>query len=124
MSIWHEEIADCFVIHLGGNELAEDLIDQVRQVLTVAFLNRHYKIIFDLNGCSMIDSFFIGLIIQTYRELRELGGNLRCVGPNRHIRHAFEVIRLNQVVDICDTIDEAVEAFNEEEIKMRPRASA
>lgn len=115
MAIWHQTTHDCFVIHIDELHLSEEIIDRVRQVLTVAFLNKHFQVILDLEGCSMIDSFFIGLIIQTYRELRELGGNLRCANVNDNVNHAFEVIRLNQVVDICETVDDAVRKFEAEQ---------
>ncbi|MBZ0256239.1 STAS domain-containing protein [bacterium] len=103
------------MIHIDELHLSEEIIDRVRQVLTVAFLNKHFKVILDLEGCTMIDSFFIGLIIQTYRELRELGGNLRCASVNENVKHAFEVIRLNQVIDICETVDDAIEMFENED---------
>lgn len=114
MSIWHEAKQDCFVIHVEEIELNEEIIDRVCQILTVAFLNKQFNIVFNLNGCRMIDSFFIGLIIQTYRELHELGGNLRCAGANENIRHAFEIIRLDRVVDICETVEDAIELFKNE----------
>lgn len=111
MAIWHQNTHDCFVIHIDELHLSEEIIDRVRQILTVAFLNKNFNVILDLDGCTMIDSFFIGLIIQTYRELRELGGNLRCAAVNDNVNHAFEVIRLNQVVDICDTVEDAIKKF-------------
>ena len=80
MAIWHEERGDIFVIHIDEEELTDEIVDRMRQVLTVAFLNRKYSLIFDLSSCSLIDSyFFIGLIISTYRELQEMGGTLRSV---------------------------------------------
>ncbi len=87
----------------------------MRQVLTVAFLSRQYNSILELSACLMIDSYFIGLLISTYREVKELGGNLKCVGVSGQVSHAFEVIRLNQVIDVCETIDEAIALFVEQE---------
>jgi len=83
----------------------------MRQVLTVAFLNRLYNLVFDLSACTMIDSYFIGLVISTFREVKELGGNLKCAGVSGQVAHAFEVIRLNKVVDLHETVDDAIHQF-------------
>lgn len=108
MVIWHEQLSNCFVVHVEEPELTENILDRMRQVLTVAFLSRQYNLIFDLSSCVMIDSYFIGLLISTYREVKELGGNLHCVGVTGQVEYAFEVIRLKQVVDVFPTVGEAV----------------
>ena len=112
MAIWHEQLSNGFVIHVEEPELTEDILDRMRQVLTVAFLSRQYNLIFDLSSCVMVDSYFIGLLISTYREVKELGGSLLCVGLSGQVDHAFEVIRLKQVVNIFDTVEEAVRHLN------------
>lgn len=114
MAIWHEEKQECFVIHVDEEDLADEDLDRIRQVLTVAFLHKRYNLILDISVCRMVDSYFIGLLISTYREVRELGGNLRIVGANEQVWHAFEVIRLNRVMDICEDMDEALSRFAEE----------
>ncbi len=108
MAIWHETKNNCFIVHVDETELTEEILDRMRQILTVAFLSRQYNLILDLSVCLMIDSYFIGLLISTYREVKELGGGLRCVGVSGQVSHAFEVIRLNQVIDVCTTIDDAI----------------
>ncbi len=111
MAIWHEEIENCFVIHIEEPDLTEAILDRLRQVLTVAFLNQQYDIIFDLSACSLVDSFFIGFLITTFREVRELKGRIICAGVDGQVQHAFSVIHLNQVIEIVDTVKDAVERF-------------
>lgn len=121
MAIWHEQKDNCLVIHIDESELTEDILDRMRQVLTVAFLNRLYNLVFDLSACNMIDSYFIGLVISTYREVQELGGNLKCAGVSGQVAHAFDVIRLNKVVDIYETVEEAVQDFENEAIPLQKK---
>ncbi|MBN2325867.1 MAG: STAS domain-containing protein [Candidatus Omnitrophica bacterium] len=90
--------------------MTERLLDQMRQILTVAFLSRKYKLVFDFESCEMIDSYFIGLLISTHRELKELGGELKCVGVHGQIAHAFEIIRFDKIISIYDTIETAVDS--------------
>lgn len=110
MAIWHELKDEYFIVYIDENELTEEIIDRMRQVLTVAFLHRKYNIIFDLSTCNMIDSYFIGLLISTFRELKELGGTLKCVGVHGQVAQAFEIIRLNQIIEIFNSTDEAIQA--------------
>ncbi len=111
MAIWHEKRENCFVIHLDESDLSENIVDRIRQILTVAFLNQNYNLIFDMSSCTMIDSYFIGLLISTYREIRDLGGNVICVGPSGQVAHAFEAVRLDQLIQIYDSVEKAVQQF-------------
>lgn len=111
MAIWHEQKTNCFVVHIDETDLTEEILDRMRQVLTVAFLSRQYNLVLDLGVCKMIDSYFIGLLISTLREVKELGGSLKCAGVTGQIQNAFEVIRLNQVIEIYDSVEKAIEDF-------------
>jgi len=113
MAIWHEQKPNCFIIHIDEPDLTEHLLDRMRQILTVAFLHQRYQLILDFSACSMIDSYFIGLLISTHRELRDLGGELKCAGVSGQIAHAFDVIRLNQVIGMYQSVEEAAQAFSE-----------
>lgn len=109
MAVWNEERDDCFIIVIDEDNLVESLIDKIRQILTVAFLNNSYKIIFDLSACKMVDSYFIGLLINTQNDLQNLGGSIICAGVKGKIEDAFHVIRLNKVIPMFPTLNEAVE---------------
>lgn len=112
MAIWYEQRDDVFVIYIDESELTEAIIDRMRQVLTVAFLHRRYNILFDLSSCVLIDSYFIALMISIHRELKELGGSLKCSGVQGQVQQAFELIRLNKVIDIHPTNEKAIQSFS------------
>lgn len=110
MAIWHEEREDCFIIVIDETNLTESLIDKIRQILTVAFLNNSYNIIFDLSACQMVDSYFIGLLINTQNDLQNLGGTILCAGVKGQIEQAFHIIRLNKVIPMFPSLEDAVES--------------
>lgn len=110
MAVWHEERDHCFVIVIDEQNLVESLIDSIRQILTVAFLNNSFNIIFDISACKMIDSYFIGLLINTQNDVKNLGGTIICAGVHGQIERAFEIIRFNKVIPIYPTLEEAVES--------------
>lgn len=113
MAIWHEEKQNCYVVHIDEVEPSERDLDRIRQVLTVAFLHKKYQLVFDLSACQMIDSFFIGLIISTYREVKDLGGDLVVCTDSDEIRQVMEIIRLNKVLTIVSTVDEAIAHYTD-----------
>lgn len=108
MAIWHEQRGNCFVIHLDESDLTEKIIDPMRQILTVAFLKKNYNLILDLTQCEMVDSYFVGLLISTHNDIRNLGGRLICVGAKGQIANAFEAIRLNQIIKLYDKLETAL----------------
>jgi len=114
MAIWHEQKPNCFIIHIDETDLTEELLDRMRQVLTITFLHQRYNLVLDFSSCTMIDSYFIGLLISTYRELQDLGGVLKCAGVSGQVAHAFDVIRLNQMIKVYETVEEAVQSFSVE----------
>ena len=107
MSIWHEQRDHCFIITIEETDLTESLIDQMRQLLTVAFLRKNYNLILDLSSCKTIDSYFVGLLISTHNDIKNLGGRLFCTGVSGQVAHAFDAIRLNQLVTLHKQVDEA-----------------
>ncbi len=111
MAIWHEQKTNYFIVHIDETYLTEEILDRMRQVLTVAFLSRQYNLILDLSACKMIDSYFIGLLISTFREVKELGGCLKCTGVTGQVATAFEVIKLDNVVEVHDSIEDAIKEF-------------
>lgn len=108
MSIAHETKGNAFIITVQEEDLTDEILDRMRQVLTVAFLHKKYHIILDLSSCKMIDSYFIGLLISTYREVKELGGTLSCVGAAGQVKNAFEVIRLDRLVKMHNSLADAL----------------
>ncbi|MDX9754827.1 MAG: STAS domain-containing protein [bacterium] len=113
MSVWYEHRSTCFVIHVDERDLTEAVVDPVRQIITIAFLHGQYNLLFDLSSCGMIDSYFVGLMISTYREVDKLGGTMICGGVRGQVDQAFRVIRLDQLVDIYPTLDEAIQKMKE-----------
>lgn len=113
MAVWYERLPSCFVIHVDETGLTDDLVDPVRQVITIAFLNNQYNLIFDLSSSVLIDSFFIGLIISTYREVKKLGGTMICGGVKGQVSEAFHIIRLNRLVELCETVEESIAKMKE-----------
>jgi len=74
-------------------------------------LEDNKKVVFDLNLVKFIDSSGCGILLSCLRELNDSGGDLKFYGVQKQVRTLFELIRMNRIVDILDTKEEAVNAF-------------
>ncbi|WP_068471411.1 anti-sigma factor antagonist [Candidatus Protochlamydia phocaeensis] len=69
------------------------------------------QLIFDLNKLYFIDSSGLGSFLAVQRTLHNQGGKLKLVNLNKHIKAMFELVSMNRIFDIFDTVDEAAKSF-------------
>lgn len=104
-----EEREGTIIIHLSGhiNELAADrLSSRLDEILEKGFS----RIIFELGDVIFMGSSGLGQIMRVYRALREEEGYVRVVNPQPLIRDLFELTKLNKLLSIHPTVDEAMAA--------------
>ena len=73
----------------------------------------HQKVLLDLGQLSFIDSVGLSAIISILRILKEKGGDLKLCSVSKPIQTVFEIIRLHRLIDILNSREEAIQAFNE-----------
>ena len=64
----------------------------------------------DLHELSFICSTGLGALIEAHKTCRAAGVRLRLVDPVPAIRTMLETMRLNRLMDVYDTLDEALAA--------------
>lgn len=72
-------------------------------------LFKHSRIIIDLTTCAHIDSTFIGMIVKIFRKVRKNKGQMTLVFPKVSKIEVFRLMRLTQVVDCFNNLEEAIE---------------
>lgn len=95
------------VVHTP-EELGEDQADSVR-----AFLEsrERQRIIVDLDGTETIDSVGLETLLDVQDTLRERGGDLRIATNNHANRKILEVTRLDSMLEVFDSVIDAVKSF-------------
>jgi len=58
-----------------------------------------------------MDSSGLSIIVASYTSARERGTTMKLTGVNSTIRDLFRITRLLEVLDIHQSVDEAVRAF-------------
>lgn len=67
------------------------------------------KVILDLTGITFIDSGCLGALLSILRTIRERKGDFRVCCAGKAIQLLFELVRINKILDIHTTREEALE---------------
>ncbi len=116
MQIKTREMDNIVVFDLKG-ELRRSDADQVtlHQEVKSELGKAKRNILLDFSGVPFIDSFGVGEILASYISTQNLGGRfkLACVSPR--IRVIFKVTKLEDVLEIFDSLDNALRSFGRAE---------
>ncbi|WDI42467.1 STAS domain-containing protein [Bremerella sp. P1] len=107
MNLSTEIFGAVMVVHTP-EELGEDQADNVR-----AFLESRERqnLIVDLDGTETIDSVGLETLLDVQDTLREKGGDLRIATTNYANRKILEVTRLDSMLEVFDSVIDAVKSF-------------
>ena len=70
------------------------------------------RIILDLSVTEFLDSSGCGALLTSFRQAAAAGGDLKLCGPRETVTSLFDMLKLNQVIDVYNTREEAKENFN------------
>jgi anti-sigma B factor antagonist len=71
------------------------------------------NVIIDLSGVSFMDSSGFGTLLGATKRLRPLGGGLHLAGANSTIQRMLRLTRLDTIMQIHDSVDDAVRSVRE-----------
>lgn len=66
------------------------------------------KVILDLTGVAFVDSAGLGALLSLMRNLGERGGDFRVCSVAKPVQVLFDLVRLNKILDIHATRDDAL----------------
>jgi len=82
---------------------------EVRKVLLAALREeRAPRVIVNLREVRYIDSSGVASLVEGLKVSRELGSRLVLLGLSQAVRDVLEPSRLNKVVEVCDTEEQAL----------------
>jgi anti-sigma B factor antagonist len=110
MEVTCEKIGDVAVAAVPVEELDASNAGEFKRDLAPV-LDANVKLVLDLSRLRFIDSSGLGAFLSCLRRLSAKGGDLKLAGMSKQVRAVFELVRMNRVVDIYGTREEAVRAF-------------
>jgi anti-sigma B factor antagonist len=96
----------CPVIRLAGE--ADMTATALRDALAAAVAKRPHMILVDLTALTFIDSAATQMIIGAHRILFPEGRRLVLIHPTPTVARTLELIGVNRLISIYDSVDEAV----------------
>lgn len=78
---------------------------RLRDRLSSLIDDSRHKLLVDLTGCDFIDSSGLSALVTAYKRAGSAGGELRLVCPPGNVRRLIEVVALDQVFSISDSLD-------------------
>ena len=107
VSIELREIGDVAVIDVTGES---SIMDGAILQQTVKRLTREGKrlFIFNLSGLRHLDSFGLGQMVASYISVRDQRGHVRVVNPAPSVGNMFRYTRIDTILQVVPTEDEAV----------------
>ena len=81
---------------------------RLRQHLQTVTARRPSGLLLDLDRVEFIDSTGLGVMVGAAKRMRLIDGGFRVVCSQAHLKHLFELTRLDEVFEIFETLEEAL----------------
>jgi anti-anti-sigma factor len=72
------------------------------------------KLIIDLSEVESCDSSGLSALLVANRTLNSTNGSIRLVSPSEKVLTLIKITQLDRVLNICDTVEEAIEELKKE----------
>ncbi len=105
------KINSVMVLTIKGNLVQKDETDKLQEKILGLLKKDRKNFVIDLKQVSMITSLGIGGLIRALRTVREKDGDLKLSAVNASVRKVFTITKLEEIIEILDTSDEAVKSF-------------
>ncbi|UCD75593.1 MAG: STAS domain-containing protein [Phycisphaerales bacterium] len=104
---------DLLIVAFTESDLIEcKYLDRAREeIVRLAAGGPHARIVLDVGNVRYLSSTALGMLVQLIKTIKLSGGELRFANPNEQLADIFEVAHLSRVVEICDSVEEAVARF-------------
>lgn len=114
MSIDLSEISHptCTEIRLTGSALSDVEFEPLHNRVNELIENNQPNIILNLNGVKVLNSLGINALIRIFTRCRNNGGDLYIVNISDKINQVLLLTKLNTVLNIAPSVQEAVTNFN------------
>jgi anti-sigma B factor antagonist len=107
MNLQTEIFGDVIVVHTP-EELGADQGDAMEN--SVPAMDRH-NVVLDMDVTETIDSKGLITLLNLQDKLRDLGGEAKIATTNANNRKILEITRLDQQLEVFDSVVEAVKSF-------------
>jgi anti-anti-sigma factor len=112
--IFEKETSDDIVIgKINISRATYREAEEFRKFMQFDILTGQDKFIINMEPCKYIDSTFLGILINSLKQIEKRGGNLKLASVNNEARFILDVTRISEVFKIYPDTDTALKSFIE-----------
>lgn len=101
-----QERDGCVVLAVSG-EVDLGTAPRLREELIGLVTDGHRHVVVDLSATEFLDSTGLGALVAGFKRLRAHEGDMRLVCTTARIRKVFELTRLDHVLPIFESVEDA-----------------
>lgn len=106
-------VEDATIVTFVDEKILEEMDIQALQtsVMSVVAEAERINLILDFCNVQFLSSAVLGLLMRISKKVYEQGGQLKLCNISPRIYEIFKITRLNQIFDIHEDVDRAVESL-------------
>ncbi len=109
-----ETIGDIVVVLLPGETLEASITQEFKQSIE-PLLEENTKVVFDMSQIRFIDSMGCGVLLTSFKRLKDKGGGLKLCCITDPVDSLFKLMGFDRLFGIFKTREDAVGAFKASE---------
>jgi len=102
---------DVTILDLQGRSIERSECELLHSNLQKLVASGVRKVLLDITNLSLVDSYFVTLIVRTHASLCGQGGNLKLLHPSGHVLEVFRVLHLLKLIPSFEDETEALASF-------------
>lgn len=106
------EHANCTEIVLTGTGLSDQDFDELNDHVNLLMAEEKPNIVLNLQAIKILNSLGINTLIKLFTKCRNNGGDLYIVNISDKINQVLLLTKLNTVLNIAPSVEDAVKNFN------------
>ena len=112
LSVEARNYGDVIIVRCHGRIVYRDEAAALSRIVD-ELLHKGTRLVLDLSGVSSMDSAGIGELVLMQTWAQERNATLKCADPSTIVRTLLDLTNLDSVLDVHDTIDEALDSLRE-----------
>jgi anti-sigma B factor antagonist len=112
LSLSCTNLLNCVEISLKGKAFTEEDFSELKNQVDILLEAEQANLIINLKEIKILNSLGINMLIKIFTKCRNNGGDLYIVNISDKINHVLLLTKLNTVLNIANSTEEAVNYFN------------
>ena len=112
MQIIKKEDKKIAILSLVGDPLGEADAQLLRKKIQNVIQEKIKHVVIDLKGVKHINSAGLGGLIASMCSMLRTGGAVFFASPGVHVQEAFRITHLDEVFNIYETVENAVDGYS------------